>query len=263
VVSEVYAYLHDRRTRLIGQGLAPACICLDPGIGFGKTHRHNLALLTHCDCFHQLESPLLVGHSRKGFIAKVLGDPELTESEIVAIVAEARRHRLRIMSHAQGSESVVASARAGVDSVEHAWLADRTAIEALAASGAFLVPTLVVTDVNRELPGLTPVQRERQDLIEQRHRASCEMAIQLGVPIATGTDTGEVGVTSDMVWREIALIHDHGASPMAVRPRRARRHGCLVSMRRSARSSPGRWPISCWSRGTRSRICVGWRRPQS
>jgi imidazolonepropionase-like amidohydrolase len=145
----------------------------------------------------------------------VHGDRELTESEIAAIVAEARRHHLRVMSHAQGSESVVASARAGVDSVEHAWLADRTAIEALAASGAFLVPTLVVTDVNRDLPGLTPVQRERQDLIELRHRSSCETAIGLGVPIATGTDTGEVGVTSDMVWREIALLRDHGASSMA------------------------------------------------
>ena len=145
----------------------------------------------------------------------VHGDPELTETEIVAIVAEARRLHLRVMSHAQGPASVIASARGGVDSVEHAWLADRVAIEALAASGAFLVPTLVVTDVNRDLPGLTAIQRDRQDLIERRHRASCEMAIELGVPIATGTDTGEVGVTSDMVWREIALLRDHGASPMA------------------------------------------------
>ena len=147
--------------------------------------------------------------------AIVHGELELTEPEITAIVAEARRHRVRVMSHAQGSESVVASARGGVDSVEHAWLADRAAIEVLAASGAFLVPTLVVTDVNRDLPGLTPTQRERQDLIERRHRASCQAAIELGVPIATGTDTGEVGVTSDLVWREIALLHDHGASPMA------------------------------------------------
>jgi len=145
----------------------------------------------------------------------VQGDAELTETEIAAIVAEARRLHVRVMSHAQGSESVIASARGGVDSVEHAWLADRVAIEALAASGAFLVPTLVVTDVNRDLPGLTAVQRSRQDLIEQRHRASCEIAIELGVPIATGTDTGEVGVTSDMVWREIALLRDHGASAMA------------------------------------------------
>ncbi|MGP1674381.1 MAG: amidohydrolase family protein, partial [Candidatus Limnocylindrales bacterium] len=85
----------------------------------------------------------------------------------------------------------------------------------LAASGTFLVPTLVVTDVNRTLDGLTPVQRERQDLIERRHRASTEAALRLGVPIATGTDTGEVGVTADMVWREVVLLHDHGASPMA------------------------------------------------
>jgi imidazolonepropionase-like amidohydrolase len=102
-----------------------------------------------------------------------------------------------------------------VASVEHAWLADRAAIEALAASGAFLVPTLVVTDVNRTLGGLTPVQRERQDMIERRQQASVETAIELGVPLATGTDTGEVGVTADMVWREIVLIHEHGASPMA------------------------------------------------
>ena len=145
----------------------------------------------------------------------VHGAPELTEDELRAIVETATDLHLRVMSHAQDSESVRRSAAAGVASVEHAWLADRAAIEALAASGAFLVPTLVVTDVNRTLPGLTPVQRERQDLIERRHRASTEAAIELGIPLATGTDTGEVGVTADMVWREIVLLHDHGATPMA------------------------------------------------
>jgi imidazolonepropionase-like amidohydrolase len=145
----------------------------------------------------------------------VHGAPELTEEELRAIVAAAAELRVPVMSHAQDSESVRRSAAAGVDSVEHAWLADRAAIEALAASGAFLVPTLVVTDVNRTLPGLTTVQRERQDLIERRHRASTEAAIELGIPMATGTDTGEVGVTADLVWREVALLHDHGATPMA------------------------------------------------
>ncbi len=145
----------------------------------------------------------------------VHGAPELTERELRAIVDAAAELRVRVMSHAQDSESVRRSAVAGVASVEHAWLADQAAIEALAASGAWLVPTLVVTDVNRTLPGLTPVQRERQDLIERRHRASTEAAVALGVPLATGTDTGEVGVTADLVWREIALLHDHGASAMA------------------------------------------------
>jgi imidazolonepropionase-like amidohydrolase len=119
------------------------------------------------------------------------------------------------MSHAQDGESVRRSAAAGVDSVEHAWLADRSALEALAASGGWLVPTLVVTDVNRTLPGLTPAPRARQDLIERRHRASTELAVALGIALATGTDTGEVGVTADMVWREITLLHEHGASAMA------------------------------------------------
>ena len=144
----------------------------------------------------------------------VYGAPELTVDELRAVVDVARTAGRRVMSHAQDSESVRRCLEAGVTSVEHAWLADEAAIERLAASGAWLVPTLVVTDVNRTLPGLTPVQRERQDLIERTHRVSTETAIRLGVPLATGTDTGEVGVTADMVWREIALLHDHGASPM-------------------------------------------------
>jgi imidazolonepropionase-like amidohydrolase len=145
----------------------------------------------------------------------VHGAPELTDDELRAIVEAATELRVAVMSHAQDSESVRRSAVAGVRSVEHAWLADEAAIESLAAASAWLVPTLVVTDVNRTLPGLTPVQRERQDLIERKHRASTETAIRLGVRLATGTDTGEVGVTADMIWREIALLHDHGASPLA------------------------------------------------
>jgi imidazolonepropionase-like amidohydrolase len=145
----------------------------------------------------------------------VHGAPELTEDELRAIVEAAAELRVGVMSHAQDGESVRRSAAAGVTSVEHAWKADERAIEAVLEAGAWLVPTLVVTDVNRTLEGLTPLQRERQDHIERTHRRSTETAVRLGVPLATGTDTGEVGVTADMVWREIALLHEHGASPMA------------------------------------------------
>ncbi len=147
--------------------------------------------------------------------AMVHGAPELTLEDLRAIVTTATELGLRVMCHAQDSELVRRSAAARVTSVEHAWLADEAAIDALGASGGWLVPTLVVTDVNRTLPGLTAVQRERQDLIERRHRISTETAIRLGIPVATGTDTGEVGVTADMVWREIVLLRDHGASAMA------------------------------------------------
>ena len=112
----------------------------------------------------------------------VSGGPELTLDELRAVVETASELGVKVMSHAQDAESVRRSAAAGVASVEHAWLADRPALEALAASGAFLVPTMVVVDVNRTLGGLTPVQRERQDMIERRQRASTETAIELGDP---------------------------------------------------------------------------------
>jgi dihydropteroate synthase len=74
VVAEVLAYLQARRDALTAAGVAPGRIALDPGIGFGKTTEHNLALLGNMWRFHALDCPLLVGHSRKRFIGEVLGD---------------------------------------------------------------------------------------------------------------------------------------------------------------------------------------------
>lgn len=144
----------------------------------------------------------------------VFGRPEVTVEEIAAVVGTAARHGRRVMAHAQDTESVIRCARGGVASVEHAWLADEGAIREAGAAGCTLVPTLVVTDVNRTLGGLTSAQRERQDLIESTHRTSLTAAIALGVPTATGTDTGEVGVTADLVWREIGLLVAHGLTPL-------------------------------------------------
>jgi dihydropteroate synthase len=76
VLEDVFAYLRRRRDELITHGIAPQRIALDPGIGFGKSHDHNLTLLANCRRFHELGCPLLVGPSRKGFISKVLGDKE-------------------------------------------------------------------------------------------------------------------------------------------------------------------------------------------
>jgi dihydropteroate synthase len=76
VVDDIYRWLEQRRDALLSAGLARERLCLDPGIGFGKTHQHNLTLAANCWRFHELGCPLLVGHSRKGFIGKVLGDKE-------------------------------------------------------------------------------------------------------------------------------------------------------------------------------------------
>ncbi len=74
VVADITHFLADSRDMLLAAGVSEDRICIDPGIGFGKTVDHNLTLLANCYRFHDLGCPLLVGHSRKGFIGHVLGD---------------------------------------------------------------------------------------------------------------------------------------------------------------------------------------------
>ena len=76
VVDEIYDYLEQRLKSLTQAGIERERICLDPGIGFGKTHEHNLELVRHCQRFVSLNQPILIGHSRKGFIGKLLGDKQ-------------------------------------------------------------------------------------------------------------------------------------------------------------------------------------------
>ena len=64
VVSEVKGYLAERVERLAEAGVDRERICLDPGIGFGKTTAHNLELLRRVEELHELGRPVLVGHSR-------------------------------------------------------------------------------------------------------------------------------------------------------------------------------------------------------
>jgi len=72
VVADIRSWLAARRDSLLEAGLGLERICLDPGIGFGKTHAHNLALVDRAGAFLDLGCPILVGHSRKGFIGKAL-----------------------------------------------------------------------------------------------------------------------------------------------------------------------------------------------
>lgn len=74
---EILEYLRKRDLELRHAGIPSQRICLDPGIGFGKSHDHNLELVRSVGAFHQLQRPILVGHSRKGFIAKLLGSKDL------------------------------------------------------------------------------------------------------------------------------------------------------------------------------------------
>lgn len=76
VVEDILGYLKQRKKWLLDQGIEEKKICLDPGIGFGKTHEHNITLLQNAFRFHETSQPVLIGHSRKGFIAKLLGSKD-------------------------------------------------------------------------------------------------------------------------------------------------------------------------------------------
>jgi len=73
VVDEVKAFLVERTTAAVVAGIDEQRIWLDPGIGFGKTLEHNLALLRRLGELRELGRPLVVGASRKSFIGKVDG----------------------------------------------------------------------------------------------------------------------------------------------------------------------------------------------
>jgi len=68
VVAEVRGFLGDRVEAAVGAGIDLERLCIDPGIGFGKTLEHNLAILHDIRAFHHLGVPVLVGPSRKRFI---------------------------------------------------------------------------------------------------------------------------------------------------------------------------------------------------
>jgi len=72
VVREITDFLVERIAWAIEQGLDRKRIIVDPGLGFGKTVEHNLTILKHLRTFTSLGCPLLIGHSRKGFIGKLL-----------------------------------------------------------------------------------------------------------------------------------------------------------------------------------------------
>ena len=71
VVNDVEAFFISRMTRWNDWGMALEQVVLDPGIGFGKTVEHNLALLAALERFTKMQRPLLVGASRKSFIGHV------------------------------------------------------------------------------------------------------------------------------------------------------------------------------------------------
>ena len=85
VVSEVADFFRQQYARALECGIDPMAIAFDPGIGFGKTLEHNLELLAQLERIRVHERPLVVGVSRKSFLAKLIGSSEMNDRRAPAV----------------------------------------------------------------------------------------------------------------------------------------------------------------------------------
>jgi dihydropteroate synthase len=89
VVEEVAGFLEERLAVAVAAGIPEDHICVDPGIGFGKTPDQNLELIRGLERICRIGRPVLVGLSRKSTLARVLGDPSATVGTTAASVGAA------------------------------------------------------------------------------------------------------------------------------------------------------------------------------
>jgi dihydropteroate synthase len=89
VVAEVTSFLEERLAFAVQAGIPEERVCLDPGIGFGKSVEHNLELVRRLDVLLALGRPVLIGFSRKRSLGRLLGDPDATTGSLAASLAAA------------------------------------------------------------------------------------------------------------------------------------------------------------------------------
>src|SRR3954453_21313285 len=91
VAAEVASFLEERLAFAVAQGIPEERVCLDPGVGFGKTVGQNLELVRGLDVLLALGRPVLVGFSRKSSLRRLTGSDDLLGASVAAAVASFER----------------------------------------------------------------------------------------------------------------------------------------------------------------------------
>lgn len=99
VVGEIRGFFEERLETLMNAGISAERICLDPGIGFGKTLEHNLELLRLLDRIAPGDRPLLLGVSRKSLFSKLCGAELPEERDIATAAMSALARQQGVMLH--------------------------------------------------------------------------------------------------------------------------------------------------------------------
>ncbi len=149
-------------------------------------------------------------------LADEVDTPQLTQDEMNAIVEEAHRLRKKVAVHAHGAEGAKVAIRAGADSIEHGSFLDDEAWRLMKQRGTWLVPTLLAGEyvagkaAERHYP---PEIAAKARAAVAARSASFRRALEIGVKVAFGTDSGVS--PHGMNAQEFALLVDHGMSPAA------------------------------------------------
>lgn len=105
LVGEIKAFLRRRKKACLKAGIEEDKIIVDPGIGFGKTTQHNLSLINQLESFRELNSPILIGVSRKRMIAEITAKPpqERLAGSLAAALAAINRGASIVRVHDVGA----------------------------------------------------------------------------------------------------------------------------------------------------------------
>jgi imidazolonepropionase-like amidohydrolase len=145
------------------------------------------------------------------------GATGFSPDEIAAIVYEARAAGKTVMAHAQANQGIKNAVLGGIDSIEHGIYLDEEVIEAMKQRGTFFVPTLVaplwvVRRAEQDPASVPPYALRKAREVIADHQASFKLAVERGVRIAMGTDTG-VGPHGSNA-EELQRMVDGGMTPL-------------------------------------------------
>ena len=153
-----------------------------------------------------------------GGVLSPISDPRLghlRDPELAVLVEEATAAGLHVMAHAQATDGIKAAIRNGIRSIEHGIYLDDEAIQMMLDHGTYLVPTLIapifVLEATETGSRLSDRVIEKVHMVIEEHKNSISRAIDAGVTIAMGTDSG-VGPHGQNL-RELGLMVDAGMSP--------------------------------------------------
>jgi imidazolonepropionase-like amidohydrolase len=140
--------------------------------------------------------------------------PQLTPDELTAIISEAHRWKRKVAAHSHGDLAAKLAVEAGVDSIEHGSFLTEPTLKLMKAKGVYLVPTrMAVYWTSKNVDSYPPQIAAKVRAAGAAHEKAFRTALQLGVPIAFGTDSGVS--PHGMNAMEFGLMTDLGMAPAA------------------------------------------------